>query len=56
MSHPETSAVDSFNSRHRGRVEVCWATSGDNFSMSWTEREGRPCGPKRRGFGTTVME
>jgi PAS domain S-box-containing protein len=40
-----------------GRVDVRWATGGDTFTMSWTEREGPPVSaPKRRGFGTIVME
>jgi PAS domain S-box-containing protein len=44
-------------STDRGRVNVCWATVGDIFTMSWTERDGPPISaPKRRGFGTTVIE
>jgi PAS domain S-box-containing protein len=40
-----------------GRVDVRWGTSGDIFTMSWTERDGPPVStPKRRGFGTIVME
>jgi PAS domain S-box-containing protein len=40
-----------------GRVDVSWETDGDTFMMSWTERDGPPVSaPKRRGFGTTVME
>jgi PAS domain S-box-containing protein len=40
-----------------GRVDVRWGTSDDTFTMSWTEREGPPVSaPKRRGFGTIVME
>jgi len=40
-----------------GRVDVRWRTSDDTFTMSWTEREGPPVPvPKRRGFGTVVME
>jgi two-component sensor histidine kinase len=40
-----------------GRVDVCWCTDGDTFTMSWTERDGPPVStPKRRGFGTVVME
>jgi PAS domain S-box-containing protein len=40
-----------------GRVDVRWGTDGDTFTMSWTEREGPPVSaPKRRGFGTIVME
>jgi len=44
-------------STDKGRVDVFWATDGDTFTMSWSEREGPPVSaPKRRGFGTTVME
>src|SRR5712675_718007 len=40
-----------------GRVDVRWGTDGDTFPMSWTERDGPPVSaPKRRGFGTIVME
>jgi PAS domain S-box-containing protein len=40
-----------------GRVDVRWGTSGEIFTMSWTERDGPPVSaPKRRGFGTIVME
>jgi two-component sensor histidine kinase len=40
-----------------GRVDVRWGTDGGTFTMSWTEREGPPVtAPKRRGFGTLVME
>jgi PAS domain S-box-containing protein len=40
-----------------GRVDVRWGTDGDTFTMSWTERDGPPVSaPKRRGFGTMVME
>jgi two-component sensor histidine kinase len=40
-----------------GRVDVRWRTDGDTFTMSWTERNGPPVSaPKRRGFGTIVME
>jgi two-component sensor histidine kinase len=40
-----------------GRVDVSWGSDGDTFTMSWTEREGPPVStPKRRGFGTIVME
>jgi two-component sensor histidine kinase len=32
-------------------------TGGDTFTMSWTERGGPSVtAPKRRGFGTLVME
>jgi PAS domain S-box-containing protein len=44
-------------STDRGRVDVSWGTDGDTLTMSWTEREGPPVSaPKRRGFGTIVME
>jgi PAS domain S-box-containing protein len=40
-----------------GRVDICWATDGDIFTMSWVERDGPPVSaPKRRGFGTVVMQ
>jgi two-component sensor histidine kinase len=38
-------------------VDIRWGTNGDTFTMGWTEREGPPVtAPKRRGFGTIVME
>jgi PAS domain S-box-containing protein len=44
-------------STDKGRVNVCWGTVGDTFTMSWTERDGPPVSaPKRRGFGTIVIE
>jgi PAS domain S-box-containing protein len=45
-------------STERGRVDIGWGmTDGDTFTMSWSEREGPPVtAPKRRGFGTLVME
>jgi PAS domain S-box-containing protein len=44
-------------SADKGRVYVSWGTVDDNFTMSWTEREGPPASaPRRRGFGTIVME
>jgi two-component sensor histidine kinase len=44
-------------STDKGRVVVFWATDGDALRMSWTECEGPlVSAPKRRGFGTTVME
>jgi PAS domain S-box-containing protein len=40
-----------------GRVDIGWATDGDTFTMSWGERGGPPVSaPKRRGFGTVVMQ
>jgi two-component sensor histidine kinase/CHASE3 domain sensor protein len=44
-------------STETGRVDICWKTEGDTFTMSWVERDGPPVSaPKRRGFGTVVME
>src|SRR5712671_4761256 len=44
-------------STDRGRVDVSWGSDGDTFTMTWTERDGPPVAPpKRRGFGTIVME
>jgi PAS domain S-box-containing protein len=44
-------------STDKGRVDVSWATDGGALAMSWTERDGPPVSaPKRRGFGTIVME
>src|SRR5215831_20384596 len=44
-------------STDRGRVDIGWGIEGDTLVMSWTERAGPPVSaPKRRGFGTTVME
>jgi PAS domain S-box-containing protein len=44
-------------STDKGRVNVCWGTVGDTFTMSWTERDGPPVSaPRRRGFGTIVIE
>jgi two-component sensor histidine kinase len=44
-------------STERGLVDVSWGIANDNFTMSWTEREGPPVPvPQRRGFGTTVIE
>jgi PAS domain S-box-containing protein len=44
-------------STYTGRVDIGWGTDDDTFTMSWTEREGPPVSvPKRRGFGTIVME
>jgi PAS domain S-box-containing protein len=44
-------------STDRGRVDVSWGTNGDTFTMSWSELEGPPVlAPKRRGFGTMVIE
>jgi PAS domain S-box-containing protein len=44
-------------SMDRGRVDVSWGAAGDTFTMNWTERDGPlVSAPKRRGFGTIVME
>jgi PAS domain S-box-containing protein len=44
-------------STDRGRVNVCWGSDGDTFTMSWIESDGPPVStPERRGFGTMVME
>jgi PAS domain S-box-containing protein len=44
-------------STDRGHIYVSWGTVDETFTMSWTEREGPPVSaPKRRGFGTIVME
>ncbi len=44
-------------STDKGRVDICWGTDRDTFTMSWTERQGPPVSaPERRGFGTIVME
>jgi PAS domain S-box-containing protein len=44
-------------STDEGRVDICWATDGDIFTMGWVERDGPPVStPKRKGFGTVVME
>jgi PAS domain S-box-containing protein len=44
-------------STHTGRVDICWGNDGDTLTMSWTEREGPlVSAPKRRGFGTMVIE
>ncbi len=44
-------------STDRGRVDVRWNLSDNAFTMSWTEREGPSVSaPKRRGFGTMVIE
>jgi two-component sensor histidine kinase len=40
-----------------GRVDIRWGTDRDTFAMSWAERDGPPASaPKRRGFGTIVMQ
>ena len=40
-----------------GRVNVCWGTDDGTLTMSWTELDGPlVSAPKRRGFGTTVIE
>jgi PAS domain S-box-containing protein len=40
-----------------GRLDISWGVDSDTFTMSWAERNGPPASPpKRRGFGTIVME
>jgi PAS domain S-box-containing protein len=40
-----------------GRVDICWGTEGDTFTMFWTERDGPSVSaPQQRGFGTLVIE
>ena len=40
-----------------GRVDVSWGLAGGTLTMSWTECDGPPVSePRRRGFGTIVME
>jgi two-component sensor histidine kinase len=44
-------------SNDKGCVDICWGTDGDTLTMNWTERGGPlVTTPKRRGFGTIVME
>jgi PAS domain S-box-containing protein len=44
-------------STDKGRVDLRWNFGDNAFTMSWTEREGPTVSaPKRRGFGTTVIE
>jgi two-component sensor histidine kinase len=44
-------------STDKGRVYISWGTVDHTFTMSWIEREGPlVSAPKRRGFGTIVME
>jgi PAS domain S-box-containing protein len=44
-------------STDKGHVEVRWGADSGTFTMSWVERDGPPVSaPKRRGFGTIVME
>jgi two-component sensor histidine kinase len=40
-----------------GHIDVGWQADSDIFAMSWTESNGPPVAqPKRRGFGSTVIE
>jgi two-component sensor histidine kinase len=40
-----------------GHVDIFWGTGRDTFTISWIEHDGPPVSaPKRRGFGTIVME
>jgi two-component sensor histidine kinase len=44
-------------SMDRGRVNVCWPTEGNTFTVSWMKSDGPlVSAPERRGFGTMVME
>jgi len=44
-------------STDRGHIYVSWGIVDGTLTMSWTEREGPPVSaPKRRGFGTIVIE
>jgi PAS domain S-box-containing protein len=44
-------------STDEARVDVCWATVGDTFTLSWIEYQGPPVSaPKQRGFGTRIMK
>ena len=44
-------------STDRGRVDICWRTDSDTFTMGWTEHEGPPVSaPQKHGFGTIVMK
>jgi PAS domain S-box-containing protein len=44
-------------STETGRVNIGWGIDGDTLAMNWTECDGPPVSaPKRRGFGTIVME
>jgi PAS domain S-box-containing protein len=40
-----------------GKVDVTWRRGGDDFVISWTERDGPPVStPTQYGFGTVVMQ
>jgi len=40
----------------RGSVGICWGLDGDEFTISWVERDGpRVEPPRRKGFGNTVI-
>jgi PAS domain S-box-containing protein len=39
-----------------GHVDIFWESDGGTLTMSWTEHDGPVSPPKRRGFGTIVME
>ena len=44
-------------STDRGRVNVRWGIEGNTYTMSWVESDGPAVSaPKRRGFGTIIME
>jgi two-component sensor histidine kinase len=40
-----------------GRIDIRWGTDGDTFMMGWAESGGPSVtAPRRRGFGTVIME
>jgi two-component sensor histidine kinase len=40
-----------------GRVDICWDTEANTFTLRWTERDGPSVSaPQQRGFGTIVMQ
>jgi PAS domain S-box-containing protein len=40
-----------------GRVDICWGTRRDTFTVGWIECNGPPVTSReRRGFGTTVID
>jgi PAS domain S-box-containing protein len=43
-------------STDRGRVDISWGSDDGTLTMSWIEHDGATSPPKRRGFGTIVME
>ena len=44
-------------SNEAGRVAIRWTDEGGRFAFRWTESGGPPVAePKRRGFGSTILE